>query len=158
MVIVDLEGTANMLVATAIGMADLVLIPMKAKSMDARGGAKVINLIRTQSRIAKRVIPHRIIFTSTSAAIMTRSLRNIQDQLIKAKLRVLRTQLIERAAFAELVDYGGFLSDLDRKKVSNVDKAIANAREYAGEVITVLAALQTPPVRETEAKSQEEMA
>lgn len=158
MVIVDLEGTSNLLVATAIGMADLVMIPMRGKSMDARGGAKVINLIRTQSRIAKRVIPHRIVFTGTSAAIMTRSLRNIQNQLIKAKLRMLRTQLIERAAFAELVDYGGFLTDLDKSKVSNVDKAIVNAREYAGEVITVLATLQQHSKPANELQSQGEVA
>jgi chromosome partitioning protein len=55
-VIVDLEGTASLMVANAIGMADLVLIPTQGASMDARGAAKTIRLIRNQARLARREI------------------------------------------------------------------------------------------------------
>ncbi|WP_294620754.1 ParA family protein, partial [uncultured Roseovarius sp.] len=53
-VIVDLEGTASLMVANAIGMADLVIIPTQGSSMDARGAAKTIRLIRNQERMARR--------------------------------------------------------------------------------------------------------
>ena len=57
-VIVDLEGTASLMVANAIGMSDLVLIPIQGSSMDARGGAKTIRLIANQAKMARRNIPY----------------------------------------------------------------------------------------------------
>jgi chromosome partitioning protein len=36
-VIIDLEGTASLMVANAIGMADLVIIPTQGSAMDANG-------------------------------------------------------------------------------------------------------------------------
>ena len=53
-------------------------------------------------------------------------------------IEVLRTGIVERAAFRELFDFGGTLSDLDPSQVSNLGKAIENAREFAGEVIIKL--------------------
>ena len=38
-VIIDLEGTASLMVANAIGMSDLVVIPTQGGSMDAKGAA-----------------------------------------------------------------------------------------------------------------------
>ena len=83
-VIVDLEGTASLMVANAIGMSDLVVIPTQGSSMDAKGSAKTIKLIRSQERQAQRHnpnarIPHAVVFTRTSAAIKTRSQKNIHQ-------------------------------------------------------------------------------
>jgi len=39
-----------------------------------------------------------------------------------------------------MLDYGGTLSSLNPAQVSNVDKAIQDAREFAGEVISKLKA------------------
>jgi chromosome partitioning protein len=139
-VIVDLEGTASLAVASAIGMSDLVLIPMQGSAMDAKGGAKTIRLILNQARLARRPIPHAAVMTRTSAAVISRALRNVRDQLNEAGAGVLRTGLVERAAFRDLFDYGGTLAGLDPALVSNVDKAIENAREFAGEVILKLKA------------------
>lgn len=137
-VIVDLEGTASLMVANAIGMSDLVLIPAQGSSMDARGGAKTIRLIHNQSRMARRSIPHCVVLTRTSAAVRSRTLKNVHEQLIENGIEVLRTGIVERAAFRDLFDFGGTLSDLDPAQVSNLGKAIENAREFAGEVITKL--------------------
>lgn len=139
-VIVDLEGTASLMVANAIGMADLVLIPTQGASMDAKGAAKTIRLIRNQARLARRDIPHAVLLTRTSAAVASRALKNVRDQLDKAGIAVLATSIVERAAYRDILDYGGLLSDLDGSQVSNLDKAIENAREYAGEVLTALRA------------------
>lgn len=144
-VIVDLEGTASLMVANAIGMSDLVLIPTQGSSMDARGGAKTIRLINNQSRMARRPIPHCVVLTRTSAAVRSRTLKNVQEQLAKNGIEVLRTGIVERAAFRELFDFGGTLSALDPNQVSNLGKAIENAREFAGEVITKLKAIEGEP-------------
>ncbi len=52
-VIVDLEGAASLLVASAIAMSDL---DTQGGRMDAKGAAKTIRLIRNQERMARRSI------------------------------------------------------------------------------------------------------
>ena len=139
-VVVDLEGTASLMVANAIGMSDLVVIPTQGSSMDAKGGAKTIRLIRNQERMARRAIPHAVVLTRTSAAVTSRALRNVQDQLLQAGIEVFATAIVERAAFRDIFDYGGALADLDPAQVSNVEKARLNAQKFAGEVLTRLRA------------------
>ena len=137
-VVVDLEGTASLMVANAIGMSDLVIIPTQGASMDAKGAAKTIKLIRNQARLARRDIPHAVLLTRTSAAMASRALKNVRDQLDKAGIDIFATSIVERAAYRDILDYGGLLSNLDPKLVSNIDKALSNAREFAGEVIAKL--------------------
>lgn len=139
-VIVDLEGTASLMVSNAIGMADLVIIPIQGSSMDARGGAKTIKLIRNQEKMSRRKIAHAVVLTRTGAAITSRALRNVTQQLQAGGIDVFQTAIVERAAFRDLFDYGGTLSTLDPKLTSNLDKAMQNAREFAGEVIVRLKA------------------
>ncbi|MGR3248782.1 MAG: hypothetical protein ACU0DH_01330 [Paracoccus sp. (in: a-proteobacteria)] len=45
------------------------------------------------------------------------------------------TAIVERAAYRDLFDFGGTLAGLDPSQTSNVDKAIDNAREFAGELV-----------------------
>lgn len=137
-VVVDLEGTASLMVANAIGMADLVIIPTQGSAMDAKGGAKTIRLIRNQERMARRRIAHSVLLTRTSAAVTSRSLRNVQEQLAKSGVDVFFTPIVERAAFRDIFDFGGTLATLDPKIVSNLEKAQENAREFAGEALTKL--------------------
>ncbi|BCH14977.1 ParA family protein [Mesorhizobium sp. L-2-11] len=144
-VIVDLEGTASLMVANAIGMSDLVLIPTQGASMDAKGAAKTIKLIRNQERMARRTIAHSILLTRTSAAVASRALRNVRDQLDKAGIDVLTTSIVERAAYRDIFDYGGLLSELTPDQVSNVEKARENARAFAGEVIARLKSAAVAP-------------
>lgn len=146
-VVVDLEGTASLMVANAIGMSDLVLIPIQGSSMDARGGAKTIRLIRNQERMARRPIAHSVVLTRTSAAVTSRALRNVQEQLEASGIEVFATTIVERAAFRDMFDYGGGLADLDTNAVSNLAKARQNAEAFAGEVLAKL--------REAQAKGQE---
>lgn len=134
-VIVDLEGTASLMVANAIGMSDFVTIPLQGSSMDARGGAKVLKLIASQAKMARRSIPHAVVLTRTSAAIRSRSLKNVAGELEEAGIPVFETAIVERAAYRDLFDFGGTLAGLDPSQTSNVDKAITNAREFAGELV-----------------------
>ena len=112
-----------MMVANAIGMADLVIIPTQGSAMDAKGGAKTVRLIRNQERMARRPITHSVLLTRTSAAVTSRSLRNVQEQLAKAGVNVFITAIVERAAFRDIFDFGGTLATLDPKTVSDLNKA-----------------------------------
>ncbi|MBX9658723.1 MAG: ParA family protein [Nitrospiraceae bacterium] len=140
-VIMDLGGTASLMVSNAIGMSDLVVIPIQGSSMDAKGGAKTIRLIRNQEKMSRRKIPHAVVLTRTGAAVTSRALRNVSAQLQAGGIDIFATAIVERAAFCDLFDYGGTLAGLDPKLTSNVDKAIQNAREFAGEVIVRLKAI-----------------
>ncbi len=137
-VIVDLEGTASLMVASAIGMSDLVVIPAQGASMDAKGAAKTIKLIRNQERMARRPIQHSVLLTRTSAAVASRSLKNVREQLDQAGIDVFTTSIVERAAYRDIFDYGGLLSDLSADQVSNLGKARDNARAFVGEVLAKL--------------------
>ena len=137
-VIVDLEGTANMMVAYAISRADLVVIPTQGSDLDAREAAKAIKLIRQQEKEFGKTIPYAVLFTRTSAALKPRTLRNIQSQFIQHGVRAFETQIHERDAYKALFSFGGTLSSLDRGSVRNVAEAIINARAFAGELVSML--------------------
>lgn len=134
-VIVDLEGTASLMVANAIGMSDFVAIPLQGSSMDAKGGAKVLKLIASQAKMARRTIPHAVVLTRTSAAIRSRSLKNVASELEEAGVPVFQTAIVERAAYRDLFDFGGTLKLLDPSQTSNIEKAIDNAKEFTGELV-----------------------
>ncbi|MCO5734697.1 ParA family protein [Rhizobium sp. SSA_523] len=141
-VIIDLEGTASLMVANAIGMSDLVIIPTQGASMDAKGASKTIRLIRNQSRMAKRDIPYAVLLTRVSAAVTSRSLKNVREQLHTAGIEVMTNSIVERAAYRDLLDFGGLLGRLDPRQVSNLDKAVQNAMEFAAEVVSRLKDIQ----------------
>lgn len=137
-VIVDLEGTASLMVANAIVRSDLVIVPTQGGSMDAKGAAKTIRLVNNQAKLGRGHIPHRVLLTRVSAAIPSRALKNVREQLDKAGIEVCSSTIVERAAYRDIMDFGGLLSDLNPKNVSNVEKAVENAKEFAAEVIAIL--------------------
>ena len=137
-VIIDLEGTASLMVANAVGMSDLVIIPTQGGSMDAKGAAKMIRLIHNQERLVRRPIPHGVLMTRTSAAFASRSLKNVREQLDRAGIPVFGTPIVERAAYRDIFDYGGLLEELPKEQVSNLENACKNARAFVAEVLSRL--------------------
>lgn len=137
-VVVDLEGTASMMVAYAISRADLVVIPTQGSQLDAAEAGKAIKLIRQQEKAFGRPIPYAILFTRTSAAIRPRTLQHIQDEFQKHNVLAFDTHIHEREAFRAIFSFGGTLSTLNRTQVSNLEGAIVNARAFAGEVVAML--------------------
>lgn len=137
-VLVDCEGTASLTVAYAIGSADLVIVPTQASQLDARQAARALKLVTDQEKQSRRSIPHRVLFTRSSPAIRTRTLASVQEQLKSAGIASFDTHLHEREAFRAMFSFGGPLEDFDATQVSNVPKAIANARALTTEVLDVL--------------------
>ena len=139
-VVVDLEGTASMMVAYAISRADLVIIPTQGSQLDAAEAAKAVKLIKQQEKAFHKKIPYAILFTRTSSAIRPRTLQHIQDEFRKHGVRAFQVQIHEREAYRALFSFGGTLSSLNPQQVSNLGAAIINARAFAGEVIGMLRA------------------
>jgi len=141
-VLVDLEGTASMAVASAISRADLVITLCQGSQDDADEAAKTIKLINRQSKVLKRSIPFSVLMTRTNPAIMPRTYRHIVNEFETAGVDLFKCSLIDREAFRAIRSFGGIVNDLDPKEVSGIDKAAANAHEYASEVIEKLRAGQ----------------
>jgi chromosome partitioning protein len=140
-VVVDLEGTASMMVAYAISRADMVIIPTQGSQLDAAEAAKAIKLIKQQEKAFHKKIPYAILFTRTSSAIRPRTLQHIQAEFRKHGVQAFETQIHEREAYRALFSFGGTLESLDRGHVSNLNAAIINARAFAGETISMLRAI-----------------
>jgi chromosome partitioning protein len=137
-VIVDLEGTASLMVGYAISRADLVVIPTKGSLLDAAEPVKAIRLVRNMEKTAGKTISTAILFTRTSAAIRPRSLQAIEAEFANSGVKVLSTQMHERDAFKGIFSFGGSLAGLDRSQVGNVAAAQANARAFAAEILAIL--------------------
>ncbi len=137
-VIVDLEGTASMMVGYAMSRADLVIIPTQGSQLDAAEAVKAIRLVHAQEKAFQRTIPFAVLFTRTSAAIRPRSLQSIEAEFAEKHVRMLRTQIQERDAYRAIFAFGGGLSNLDPAQVTNIPAATANARAFAAEVVGLL--------------------
>lgn len=127
-VIVDLEGVASRLVSRAISQADLVIVPMRATTLDATIGVRALELIAEEAEALDRSIRHAVVFTMTRA-IQSKQHKGIVSSLKDQGVDVISPDLMERAAFSALFEFGGDLHSMPSQ--GNADKAIENARNFA---------------------------
>jgi len=137
-VLVDLEGTASMMVGLAISSADLVIIPVQGSMLDAEQAITAANVVRQQARAARRHIPYYVLWTRTNPLIKPREFRAIEQGVIENNIPCFSKHLHERTPFKAVFSFGGSLETLDPKDVPNLEQAIRNAREYASEVVAAL--------------------
>ncbi|MBL4784926.1 MAG: ParA family protein [Cohaesibacteraceae bacterium] len=133
--IIDLAGEMSPLVGMALSLSDLVLIPIQGCAMDARGGARTLELIGELQKVTRRPIKHAVVLSRINPAVTTRAMKTVQGFLSAKGVRVLGTAIAERAVFRDLFDFGGCLASLKPRKVSNLDKAQLNVRRFVSEVI-----------------------
>lgn len=145
-VIVDLEGTASLMVAQAMSRADLVIIPTKGSALDALEAIKAIKFIRLQERGYKRNIPFALLFTQTNPAIRPRTLKSIEGEMLDQGIPMFRTAIHERDAYRALFSFGGTLSGLNENLVRNIPSAVKNAHAF---VVEVIAKLTPAKIKET---------
>jgi chromosome partitioning protein len=142
-VIVDLEGTASMMVGYAMSRADLVIIPAQGSHLDASEATRAIKLVKAQERAFGRTIRYTILFTRTSAAIRPRTFQSIEGEFVKNDIPMLQTQMHERDAYRAIFSFGGTVADLDPSQVTNIKAAMENARAFAAEVVSLLKGTQS---------------
>lgn len=136
-VIVDLEGTANLTASYAVSRADLVIIPMRGKQLDADQAGRVVSLIERESKAFRRRIPYRVMFSMMSV-LQSREQRHIRQNLESKGIPILPAAMIERAAFSAIFQLGGTIFDLTPEDVSNPYSALENAQAIATAVIETL--------------------
>lgn len=137
-VIVDLEGTANLMVAQAMSRASLVIIPTKGSTLDAMEAIKAIKFIRLQERGYNRKIPFALLFTQTNPAVRPRTLKAIEADMAGQGIPMFSTAIHERDAFRALFSFGGTLSGLKDEQVGNIPAALVNAHDFVAETVGML--------------------
>lgn len=143
-VIVDLEGTASLMVGLAISAADFVLIPCKGSNLDAQEAAKVIKLIKVQEKSCRRTIPFSVLMTQTNPAIRSRTLNHIRSEFENSgtSVDVIAAELNDRDAYRAIFSFGGSLLDQDPSEVGGLTNAVINAHTVTFGVIERLKATQ----------------
>lgn len=127
-VVVDLEGVASRLVSRAISQADLVIIPMRATTLDATIGVRALQLVAEEEEALDRKIAHAVVFTMTKT-VRSRQHSRIAESLAAQGVDVISPPLLERAAFSALFEFGGNLRNMPGQ--GNMDGAIDNAAQFA---------------------------
>jgi chromosome partitioning protein len=137
-VFIDVQGTANQEMVAAMSRADLVLIPMQAKTADAEVATRAISLLRSQENLFKRKIPHAIVFMRTSPIIVTREEKEIRLNIESAGVPRFASSLNERTAFSHIFAYKCSLGELNAKDTNGLEAAQHNAFELTAEMVQLL--------------------
>ncbi|WP_377296817.1 AAA family ATPase [Rhizobium sp. SGZ-381] len=137
-VIVDVAGGMSPLLAKAIGLSNRVMIPVQGCAMDAVGGAQVLEILQQLAIQCDIRIPHSVVLTRINSIITTRALTAVKAILAEKQVHMLETALIERAAYRDMFVTGGTLHTMEAERVSNLDKARDNARQFAEEVMSLV--------------------
>ncbi|HEX5378649.1 MAG TPA: ParA family protein [Phenylobacterium sp.] len=139
-IILDTEGSVRGAMAFTSLRLDLVLTPLAASQLEALQAIKAAEMVRQFGRRSGRETLHRCLLTRVPAAVRTRSLKQVVEQLRQSGIELLPTALIEKEAFRALFMEGGGLEQLERDGgTSGVSAARANARTYVDSVLELLA-------------------
>lgn len=134
-VMVDLEGTANLMVSRAILKASYVVIPLQASMPDAIQANRMINLIKDEEEAFERPIRHAFLLTRTNPAIRSKIEKSIYENILAAGYPIFKHQINERSAFKAIFYHACTLDELKNHDVAGVDKAIKNAEEVCDELL-----------------------
>jgi chromosome partitioning protein len=142
-VIIDLEGTANIMVAQAMSRSDLVIIPTKGSELDAIEAVKVIKFVGRQEKAYQKKIPFSVLFTQTNPAVRPRTLKSLESDMLAQGIPLFDVAIHERDAYRAIFSYGGSLSGLSASAVGGIPAAAENARKFVAEVVRLLKKQQT---------------
>lgn len=135
-VLVDLEGAASQAVTYAIAESDLVLIPSKVSGMDLQEVFRTYEVVQRAERMLRRPIPARVVLTQMSP-LQNRVAQHARQEIQAASLPVLRTEIIQRAAYQAIHFTGATPAGPDGDP-----KARAEVKGVLDEVLAVLAGQQ----------------
>ena len=137
-IILDTEGSVRGAAAFRLLRLDLILTPLAASQIEALQAIAAADMIRQSAGRSGRRVPHRGLVTRLPAAIRSRSLKMVVEQLRQHQIEMLPTPLIEKEAFRQLFAIGGNFDALDSSGVAGVAAARLNAAAYADSVIDLV--------------------
>jgi chromosome partitioning protein len=132
--IMDTEGSLRGAMAFTAIRPHLILTPLAGSQLEAAQAIKAAELVGTFGRR----IPHRALLTRVPAAVRTRTLKAVVEQLRERGIELLPTALIEKEAFRALFSLGGGFAHLEQQGVSGVPAARENAAAYVEAVLELV--------------------
>ncbi len=140
-VLIDVEGSANMSVALAIGYADAVLVPANPSAPDVEDAIATVALIRDTEGMARRRIPHGLVWSRVPPAIRSREMDALAAQVGEGGIPVVG-QVHDRTAYKSLFSFATTLDQLPAGEVPGIPKAQAEAAQLAEAVVDLIRAAQ----------------
>jgi chromosome partitioning protein len=125
-VLIDVEGSANASVAFAIGYAN-------PSAPDVEDAISTVKLVRDMGGVARRVIPHALLWSRVPTAIRSREMDSLEAQIGEGGIPVIG-RVHERTAYKSLFSYATTLDHLPQSEVPGVEKAKAEAAILAAAV------------------------
>jgi chromosome partitioning protein len=138
-VIVDTEGAAVTAAAHAIAAADLVVIPTGPSALDAQEAVKAVALVRVAERKLGRPIPHAALLTRLPAAIRSKALKAMVEELLSQGVAILPHALVEKEAYRVMFALARPLRALTPAHVGGVETAIAHAEGLLEVIVAAMA-------------------
>lgn len=141
-VFIDLEGTANQIIAYAISVSQLVLIPMQPSVLDSKQAGQAIGLIKECETLAQMQgaanykIDYKVVLSRAPASdrIITRQFKELLAYFRESNIPHFDTWLADREPYRLIFAEGLSLYELDGKS-GNMRTALENIGRLAGEVI-----------------------
>jgi len=135
-VLVDLPGGSSTLALKALQRSHFVLVPAQASLPDVRDAMKTLAQIDDAQDLARTPIARAMVWTRLAAGFESKSARHVREGLEGQGVGILKSALMERAAFRELHITGQVPRQADRGGA-----AAANVTALAAEVLGRLRAL-----------------
>lgn len=129
-VIVDVEGSASLILANAVFNSDCILIPANKSTMDLKDAMSTAALVAQYNSQSQVQRAYGIVWNRVPPAIKSREMDNTAKAAIDAGIPVI-FEVCERDAYRSLFSYSTILSRLDKKEVPGIGKAVDEGLRFA---------------------------
>jgi chromosome partitioning protein len=132
-VLVDLPGGSSTLALKAMQRSHFVLVPMRPSLPDARDAVKTVAQIADAEELARTPIPRACVWTLFRSGFESRVSRHVRKSLEGQGIPILKSTLMERAAFQAIHLTGKVPRQADPKSA-----AAENVTALAQEIVEAL--------------------
>ncbi|SDY84843.1 AAA family ATPase [Citreimonas salinaria] len=137
-VLIDLEGTANVGFKQAARAANLVLLPVQECLKTASGAIKTVKMIRKLEAEEGFQSDYRVLFTALDPLCATVEYKDARAPIEKAGIPILEHGLARRREFKGVQRFGLSVSELPLKRYPKRANAHRNLKPVIDEVIGIL--------------------
>ncbi|RYE96784.1 MAG: hypothetical protein EOO77_40290, partial [Oxalobacteraceae bacterium] len=137
-VLIDVEGSANLSVSIAVGHAHYVAIPANPSAADVEDAIDMVRLVHDIAERSKRPPLYAVLWTRVPTGFRTREYHALAKQLDEAGVPVCDVVLSERSAYKSLISYSTTLDRLPPDEVPSLDKARIEGRALADSITAAI--------------------
>ena len=137
-VLIDLPGGSSTLALKAMQRSHFVLVPTRPSLPDARDAMKTVAQIADAEELSAKPIPHALMWTLFRAGFESNVSKHVRKSLEREAVPILKSALMERAAFQAIHLTGKVPRQSDPKSA-----AAANVTALAAEVMEYVSVKET---------------